>query len=30
MLNYNFKHRFTSETVVQIFAWILNEIAEAG
>lgn len=29
-LSYNFKHRFTSETVDQIFAWILNEIAEAG
>ena len=27
---YNFKHRFTSETVNQIFDWILNEIAEAG
>ena len=26
----NFRHRFTSETVDQIFAWILNEIAEAG
>ena len=29
-LSYNFRHRFTSETVDQIFAWILNEIAEAG
>ena len=29
-LSYNFKHRFTSETVDQIFTWILNEIAEAG
>ena len=29
-LSYNFKHRFTSETVDKIFAWILNEIAEAG
>ena len=29
-LSYNFKHRFTSETVDQIFAWIFNEIAEAG
>ena len=29
-LSYNFKHRFTTETVDQIFAWILNEIAEAG
>ena len=26
----NFQHRFTSETVDQIFGWILNEIAEAG
>lgn len=26
-LSYNFKHRFTSETVGKIFAWILNEIA---
>ena len=29
-LSYNFKHRFTTETVDRIFAWILNEIAEAG
>ena len=29
-VSYNFKHRFTTETVDQIFAWILNEIAEAG
>ena len=29
-LSYNFKHRFTSETVDRIFSWILNEIAEAG
>lgn len=29
-LSYNFRHRFTSETVDQIFAWILHEIAEAG
>ena len=29
-LSYNFKHRFTSDTVDQIFAWILTEIAEAG
>ena len=29
-LSYNFKHRFTRETVDSIFAWILNEIAEAG
>ena len=29
-VSYNFKHRFTAETVDRIFAWILNEIAEAG
>jgi len=29
-VSYNFRHRFTAETVDQIFAWILNEIAEAG
>ena len=29
-LSYNFRHRFTSETADAIFAWILNEIAEAG
>ena len=29
-LSYNFRHRFTSETADEIFAWILNEIAEAG
>ena len=29
-VSYNFKHRFTTETVDRIFAWILNEIAEAG
>ena len=28
-VSYNFRHRFTAETVDQIFAWILNEIAEA-
>lgn len=27
-LSYNFRHRFTSETVDQIFAWILNEICK--
>lgn len=26
----NFKHRFTEETVNQIFAWILEEVNEAG
>ena len=29
-VSYNFRHRFTAETVDQIFAWILDEIAEAG
>ena len=29
-LSYNFRHRFTSETVDQIFNWILMEMVEAG
>ena len=29
-ISYNFRHRFTTETVDEIFAWILSEIAEAG
>ena len=29
-ISYNFKHRFTPETVNQIFDWILSEIAEVG
>ena len=29
-VSYNFRHRFTTETVDQIFGWILAEIAEAG
>lgn len=29
-VSYNFKHRFTEETVEQIFRWILDEIACAG
>ena len=29
-VSYNFRNRFTAETVDQIFTWILNEIAEAG
>ena len=29
-VSYNFRHRFTAETVDRIFTWILNEIAEAG
>ena len=26
----NFRHRFTEETVDQVFAWSLSEVAEAG
>jgi transposase len=29
-VSYNFRHRFTTETVDQIFAWILDEVAESG
>lgn len=29
-ISYNFRHRFTAETVDKIFAWILNEAADAG
>ena len=29
-VSYNFRHRFTSETVDQIFSWILSEMVEAG
>ena len=29
-MSYNFRHRFTAETVDQVFAWILEEVAEAG
>ena len=29
-VSYNFRHRFTSETVEQVFAWILGEVADAG
>lgn len=29
-LSYNFKNRFTAETIDKIFAWILSEISEAG
>lgn len=29
-VSYNFRHRFTSETVDKIFAWVLDEIAHAG
>ena len=29
-VSYNFRHRFTAETVDQVFNWILNEVADAG
>ena len=29
-VSYNFRHRFTEETVDQVFHWILEEAAEAG
>ncbi|MGM9573095.1 MAG: transposase, partial [Hominicoprocola sp.] len=29
-VSYNFRHRFTEDTVNQIFGWILEEVAEAG
>ena len=29
-ISYNFRHRFTTETIDKIFNWILDEIAEAG
>lgn len=29
-ISYNFRHRFREETVEQIFAWILDEVEEAG
>ena len=29
-VSYNFRHRFTTETVDQVFAWILQEVAQAG
>ena len=29
-VSYNFRHRFTEETVEQIFGWILEKVAEAG
>lgn len=28
-VSYNFRHRFTAETVDQIFAWILGEVTQA-
>lgn len=29
-VSYNFRHRFTTETVDSIFSWILEEVANAG
>ena len=29
-VSYNFRRRFTAETVDRVFAWILEEVAEAG
>ena len=29
-ISYNFRHRFTEDTVNQIFSWILEEVAQAG
>lgn len=29
-VSYNFRHRFTTETVDEVFSWVLEEIAEAG
>ena len=29
-LSYNFRHRFNTDTIDKIFAWILSEAAEAG
>ena len=29
-VSYNFRHRFTAETVDSVFAWILSEVAAAG
>lgn len=29
-VSYNFRYRFTAETVDQVFAWILEEVAQAG
>ena len=29
-VSYNFRHRFTAETVDGIFSWILEEVADAG
>ena len=29
-VSYNFRHRFTAETVDRVFAWILEEVEQAG
>lgn len=29
-VSYNFRHRFTEETVDRVFVWILDEVAKAG
>ncbi len=29
-VSYNFRHRFTTKTVDQVFAWILEEVSQAG
>ena len=29
-VSYNFRHRFTEDTVSQVFSWILDEVVEAG
>ncbi len=29
-ISYNFKHRFTEDTVEQVFDWILSEIEKAN
>ena len=29
-VSYNFRHRFTEETIDRVFAWILEEVAQAG
>ena len=29
-VSYNFRHRFIEETVDHVFAWILEEVAQAG
>lgn len=29
-VSYNFRYRFTAETVDRVFAWMLSEVANAG